>query len=747
MSKIKISVIIVHYKVKERLFECLSSIYQHSKNVSFEIIVVDNDEVKNIQKDLFNKFPKVKYIPSPKNVGYGAGNNLGVKNASGEFIFVLNPDTLLTNNVLKILSDFLDKKSKYAIAAPLLLDENKKIYPLQGTEVLSPLKAIFSLSVINKVFPNNIFAKNYWLKNWTKKEVKNVGTVPGTAFLIRKDIFKKVGGFDEKFFLYFEEHDICLRILKRGLLIAMNPEAKIIHHWGKSTSKSTKNINKIFNESRFYYFKKNFGLVAAILVELFLRLGKTQIVLMAAILLGAFLRFYEINQTFYLIPDAGWFYLSARDLIVDGKIPLVGPPTSHPWIHHGPLWTYTLAILLYLFNFNPIMPAYYMASLGVLTIYIMYKVASTLFSERVGMIAVFLYASAPLVIRNSQNPYHTSPIPFFSLLFIYSLYQWVHNRKYYFLPITTFLIGVLYNHEITTIALSGIVVPIVFYGLVRKKRYITDLFNKKKIVLLSITTLLIPMIPFIIYDISHGYRQTFVFFAWLVYRIVKFPIALFQPSTDGSAMSIMNPEFAYFLRSIFFAENTMIAVMLLFISVVFPALVFGVNYKNKKLRFAEILLFASISVALLGLFMHRVPIEADWMLVVPFLIISLSVFFSKYMNHNRNISYMVLGVVVSIVIINSYFHIHYQNMKSKTNTIGGVPIQIVAADEIIRVSGKKEYNLVGKGVLDNFPVFTNAYDYLTWWRGHGPSKEKVKLKIIVNPVESGINVYTLTNEK
>jgi len=747
MSKIKVSVIIVHYKVKERLFECLLSIYKYSKNVSFEIIIVDNDEQKSIQNELIKKFPKVKYVPSPKNVGYGAGNNLGVKSATGEYIFVLNPDTLLINNVLKILSDFLDKKSKYAIIAPLLLDKNKKVYPLQGTEVLSPLKAIFSLSVINKIFPNNIIAKNYWLKNWTKKEVKNVGTVPGTAFLIRKDIFKKVGGFDENFFLYFEEHDICLRILKRGLLIAINPTAKIVHHWGKSTSKSTKDINKIFNESRFYYFKKNFGLISAVLVELSLRTGKTQVILLVSILLGTFLRFYKISQTFYLIPDAGWFYLSARDLAVNGIIPLVGPQTSHPWIHHGPLWTYMLAILLFLFNFNPIIPAYFMASLGIITIYIMYKVASTLFNERVGLIAAFLYASAPLVIRNSQNPYHTSPIPFFSLLFAYAVFQWIQNRKYYFLPISTFLVGVLYNHEITTIALSGIIIPFVLYGFIRKKSYITDLFKKKKIVLLSIITFLIPMIPFIIYDISHGYRQTFVFFAWLLYRIAKFPISLFQPSTDGSAMSIMNPEFAYFLRSIFFAENTMIAVVLLFISVVFPALTLGVNYKNQKLRFSEIILFASISVALLGLFMHRVPIEADWMLVVPFLIISLSVFFSKSMNVNRRVSYLVLGVLVSIVIFNSYFHICYQNARSEVNTIGGVPVQIVAADEIIKLAGKKNYNLVGKGVLDNFPVFTNAYDYLTWWRGHGPSKDEMKLKIIVNPVESGINVYKQTNEK
>ena len=75
MSKIKVSVIIVHYKVKERLFECLLSIYKYSKNVSFEIIIVDNDEQKSIQNELIKKFPKVKYVPSPKNVGYGAGNN------------------------------------------------------------------------------------------------------------------------------------------------------------------------------------------------------------------------------------------------------------------------------------------------------------------------------------------------------------------------------------------------------------------------------------------------------------------------------------------------------------------------------------------------------------------------------------------------------------------------------------------------------------------------------------------------
>ncbi len=267
---VTVSLIIVHYKVPKELLACLQSIVDSKPRASYEIIVVDNDESPSIEKDLKKKFPRLRYFSSGKNVGYGAGNNLGVRFAKGEFLFFLNPDTIVQNNTIDELVNFIKKEKSIGIVAPIFLDQNSKPYPLQGSATLTPFRAIVCLSFVQKLFPNNKIYKEYYLLDWDKKTTKEVDVIPGTAFMIRKSLFEEVGGFDERFFLFFEENDVCLRVQKLGYKIYMYPKAKIIHLWGKST-KNTKNIHKIFRMSRFLYFRKYFGFLDALLVEVFVR--------------------------------------------------------------------------------------------------------------------------------------------------------------------------------------------------------------------------------------------------------------------------------------------------------------------------------------------------------------------------------------------------------------------------------------------------------------------------------------------
>ena len=199
--------------------------------------MVDNDEEKSIQKELHMKFPKVFYIPN-KNKGFGQGNNVGAKKAKGDYLFFLNPDTKLLNNTIDILAGFLNKNKEVGIAAPSLFDRKNKPFQLQGSLELNPLRAVFALSFLVKLFPQNKFYQEYYLQNWDKKSLKEVDVAPGTAFMIKKDIYEKIGGFDENFFLYFEEFDLCRRIKKIGLKIFINPDAKVYHSWGASTEKT-----------------------------------------------------------------------------------------------------------------------------------------------------------------------------------------------------------------------------------------------------------------------------------------------------------------------------------------------------------------------------------------------------------------------------------------------------------------------------------------------------------------------------
>lgn len=204
-----VSIVVVHYKADKVLFECLQSIKKSKPKVSFEVIVVDNDEKKVIDKEIRKNYQWTRYIKSPKNLGFGAGNNLGAKRAKGKYLFFLNPDTIVLPNATDSLVEFLEKNKSAGIVAPLLLNPQKRPYPLQGTSILTPLKGVFALSFLVKLFPNNSISKKYWLKGWDKTKTKEVDVVPGTAFMIEKKAFEKIGGFDEKFFLYFEEADFC----------------------------------------------------------------------------------------------------------------------------------------------------------------------------------------------------------------------------------------------------------------------------------------------------------------------------------------------------------------------------------------------------------------------------------------------------------------------------------------------------------------------------------------------------------
>jgi GT2 family glycosyltransferase len=246
---VKVSVLTVNYHSTSELEKCLASLQK--SHIPYEVIVTDNNK---------------------HNIGYGAGINLGAKKAIGEYIFVLNPDTIIFPDTLSILVKYLDTNPGVGIAAPLLLDQHQAVYPLQGTRALTPITGIFALTFINKIFPNNPISNKYWLHDWNKKSPQKVDVVPGTAFLIRRNLFNSIGGFDPNFFLYFEESDLCRRVQKAGWETYIIPQSKLIHYWGKSTPASPQ-IQQIFNHSRFYYFRKHFGLIYAWIVELFCRIS------------------------------------------------------------------------------------------------------------------------------------------------------------------------------------------------------------------------------------------------------------------------------------------------------------------------------------------------------------------------------------------------------------------------------------------------------------------------------------------
>ena len=254
--KPKISIITVHYQNKKVLFNCLNSI-KKNLSIKYEVIVVDNDEEGSIKNELLKKYPSVIYLKAPGNIGFGAGCNLGAKKAQSNYLFFLNPDTTLLKNSVKPMVDYLNTHPKVKAVAPVLLNKREKPYPIQGTTTLTPVKAIFSLSFINKLLPNNNISNSYWINVIGQTKPIKAEVLPGSAFIIRKAIFKRNKGFDKNYFLYFEEVDLEYRMKKQGLRRVIIRGPRIVHLDGGSSPRA-KDIRDSFSLKNLYYFDSQF---------------------------------------------------------------------------------------------------------------------------------------------------------------------------------------------------------------------------------------------------------------------------------------------------------------------------------------------------------------------------------------------------------------------------------------------------------------------------------------------------------
>lgn len=248
---IDVSIVIVNYNTEQLILNCIDSILKETKGLSFEIIVVDNASPTPPMK-LRKMSSVVQYIQSTVNLGFGRGNNLGAKSAKGKYIFCLNPDTVLINNAIGIFFHYMEEFPKTGVCGGNLFYAD--LSPAHSFEILpdSITSEIYKLFGVFKKWKGASF-------NFGNKP-QSVAYIVGADLFIRTDIFKKLGGFDEGFFMYFEETYLCYEVKKMGYDIVNIPQAKIVHLEGKSPI-FLKEKERIFQISRKLYFTKRYNFV------------------------------------------------------------------------------------------------------------------------------------------------------------------------------------------------------------------------------------------------------------------------------------------------------------------------------------------------------------------------------------------------------------------------------------------------------------------------------------------------------
>lgn len=265
---IDISIIIVNRNRSDLLVNCLDSIYNASCHYSFETIVVDNASTDDSAQIVERNFKNIKLIKNQTNKGFAAACNQALSVAAGRFVLFLNSDTIVLKNSIDTLSEFLEKNPQAGLCAPKLLNPDGSVQP--NTYHFTTFRSILARYTILKYF--GLFKKDrdfYKMRDFHYDRIAEIDRLMGAAMLARKDALEKINNFDEKFFFYFEDADICLRLKNAGFKTYFIPDAQIIHIGGASSkSLGSPQTDMMFYRSMFHYFRKHKGKFSTFLFSL-----------------------------------------------------------------------------------------------------------------------------------------------------------------------------------------------------------------------------------------------------------------------------------------------------------------------------------------------------------------------------------------------------------------------------------------------------------------------------------------------
>ncbi|MEO9021956.1 MAG: glycosyltransferase [Ginsengibacter sp.] len=255
----ELSVVIINFNVKYFLEQCLLSVRKAMKSINGEIIVVDNCSTDDSINFLPEKFKDVHFIWNTENVGFARANNQAIKIARGDYILILNPDTLVPEDCFIKCIDFLKSKHNEAALGIKMVDgsgqflkESKRAFP-------SPLTSLFKLTGFAALFPQSRVFSKYHLGYLDENRNQKVDVLAGAFIMVPRKIIDRVGGFDEDFFMYGEDVDLSYRIQKAGFQNYYFAESSIIHFKGESTKKGSLNYVKMFYSAMSIFVKKHYG--------------------------------------------------------------------------------------------------------------------------------------------------------------------------------------------------------------------------------------------------------------------------------------------------------------------------------------------------------------------------------------------------------------------------------------------------------------------------------------------------------
>ena len=268
--KMKLSVVIVNYNVEHFLEQCLYSVRRAMQGIEGEVFVVDNNSVDGSLKMLASKFPEVKVIANKDNVGFAKANNQAIRISTGEYVLLLNPDTVVEDDTFSKCIAFMDSHPDAGGLGVKMVDGKGQFLPESKRGLPTPMTAFYKIFGLSKLFPHSKRFSRYHLGYLPVDEVNPVDILAGAYMLMRRETLDKCGLLDETFFMYGEDIDLSYRITLAGYKNYYFPETRIIHYKGESTKKTSVNYVLVFYKAMEIFAKKHFAKNRARLFSFFI---------------------------------------------------------------------------------------------------------------------------------------------------------------------------------------------------------------------------------------------------------------------------------------------------------------------------------------------------------------------------------------------------------------------------------------------------------------------------------------------
>lgn len=254
----KLSVIIVNYNVKHFLEQCLKSVFRAIEDIEAEVWVVDNNSVDGSVEMVKDQFPNAQLIANLENTGFSVANNQAIRKSKGEYVLLLNPDTIVEEDTFSKCIQFMDERPNTGGLGVRMIDGKGSFLPESKRGLPTPEVALYKMIGLNKLFPKSKRFGKYHLGYLPESEINKVDILSGAFMFMRKSTLDKVGLLDEAFFMYGEDIDLSYRITESGADNHYYPETTIVHYKGESTKKQSVNYVRIFYKAMIIFAQKHY---------------------------------------------------------------------------------------------------------------------------------------------------------------------------------------------------------------------------------------------------------------------------------------------------------------------------------------------------------------------------------------------------------------------------------------------------------------------------------------------------------